>query len=125
MSTTARELATFYQALLGGHLLRPETLAVACEPSSEGDLDRTARMPIRWSQGFQLGGPRWIEGAQTALGSLSSPRTFGHNGSNCCIGWADPDRRIAYAYLTNRVGRPTPDLIHHAAVADKVLEAAG
>jgi CubicO group peptidase (beta-lactamase class C family) len=61
----------------------------------------------------------------SSLGSLSSPRAFGHNGSNCCIGWADPDRQIAYAYLTNRLGRPKPDLLHHAAVADKVLEAAG
>ncbi|TDW15412.1 serine hydrolase domain-containing protein [Kribbella kalugense] len=125
MSTTARDLAAFYHALLQGGLLRPDTLAVAVEPSSEGDLDRTARAPIRWSQGFQLGGPRWIEGARTSLGSLSSPRTFGHNGSNCCIGWADPDRQIAYAYLTNRVGRPQVELAHHAAVADKVLEAAG
>jgi CubicO group peptidase (beta-lactamase class C family) len=125
VSATARDLAAFYQALLQGRLLRPDTLAVALEPSSEGDLDRTARAPIRWSQGFQLGGPRWLEGARTSLGSLSSPRTFGHNGSNCCIGWADPDRQIAYAYLTNRVGRPQTELAHHAAVADKVLEAAG
>jgi len=66
-----------------------------------------------------------MEGTVSSLGSLSSPRAFGHNGSNCCIGWADPDRRITYAYLTNRVGRPQPDLLHHAAVADKVLEAAG
>jgi CubicO group peptidase (beta-lactamase class C family) len=125
ISTTARDLATFYQGLLVGALLNPETLAIAVEPSSEGELDRTAKAPIRWSQGFQLGGPRWLDGAQTSLGSLSSRRTFGHNGSNCCIGWADPDRRIAYAYLTNRVGRPQSDLVHHAAVADKVLEAAG
>ncbi|HWD81695.1 MAG TPA: serine hydrolase domain-containing protein [Kribbella sp.] len=125
VSTTARDLATFYQGLLVGALLAPRTLAAAVEPSSEGELDRTARAPIRWSKGFQLGGPRWLDGAQTALGSLSSPRTFGHNGSNCCIGWADPDRRIAYAYLTNRVGRPHADLVHHAAVADKVLAAAG
>jgi CubicO group peptidase (beta-lactamase class C family) len=59
----------------------------------------------------------------TALGTLSSPRTFGHNGSNCCIGWADPDRRLVYAYLTNRTGSPRADLLHHAAVADKVLAA--
>ncbi|GAA2800622.1 serine hydrolase domain-containing protein [Kribbella solani] len=124
ISTTARDLATFYQGLLVGALLDPETLAIAVEPSSEGELDRTARAPIRWSQGFQLGGPRWLEGAPTSLGSLSSPRTFGHNGSNCCIGWADPDRQIAYAYLTNRVGNPKLDLAHHAAVADKILGAA-
>ena len=131
ISTTARDLAAFYQALLdsgvgrNGRVLRPESLAVAVEPSSEREIDRTARMPIRWSQGFQLGGPRWVEGAITSLGTLSSPRAFGHNGSNCCVGWADPDRRIAYAYLTNRVGRPYADLAHHAAVSDKVLRAAG
>ncbi|HEY3558710.1 MAG TPA: serine hydrolase domain-containing protein [Kribbella sp.] len=125
MSTTARDLAGLYQALLDGRLLRPESLAVAVEPSSDGDIDRTARAPIRWSQGFQLGGPRWVDGAVTSLGTLSGVRTFGHNGSNCCIGWADPDRRIAYAYLTNRVGRPKTDCLHHAAVADRVLAAAG
>jgi CubicO group peptidase (beta-lactamase class C family) len=124
ISTTARNLATFYQGLLVGALLAPETLAVAVEPSSDGELDRTARKPIRWSQGFQLGGPRSIDGEQSPLGALSSPRTFGHNGSNCCIGWADPDRRIAYAYLTNRVGSPALDLHHHATVADKLLTAA-
>jgi CubicO group peptidase (beta-lactamase class C family) len=124
ISATARDLATFYQGLLVGALLDPETLAIAVEPSSEGELDRTARAPIRWSQGFQLGGPRWLEGAVSPLGSLSSPRTYGHNGSNCCMGWADPDRRIAYAYLTNRVGRPTLDAHHHTAVADKLLAAA-
>jgi CubicO group peptidase (beta-lactamase class C family) len=123
ISTTARELAGFYQGLLDGRLLRPESLAVAVEPSSEGEYDPVARGPIRWSQGFQLGGPRWMEGAVSSLGSLSSPRAFGHNGSNCCVGWADPDRQIAYAYLTNRVGRPGPDLAHHAAVADQVLAA--
>ncbi|MGW6201851.1 serine hydrolase domain-containing protein [Kribbella sp. NPDC055110] len=124
ISTTARDLAALYQALLEDRLLRPESLAIALEPTSEGEYDPVARAPVRWSQGFQLGGPRWMEGAVSSLGSLSSPRTFGHNGSNCCLGWADPDRRIAYAYLTNRVGRPQPDLLHHAAVADAVLEAA-
>jgi CubicO group peptidase (beta-lactamase class C family) len=130
ISTTARDLAALYQALLrggvgpAGRLLRPESLAIALEPSSEGEYDPVARAQIRWSQGFQLGGPRSIEGAISSLGSASSRRAFGHNGSNCCLGWADPDRLIAYAYLSNRVGRPKPDLAHHAAVADKVLAAA-
>ena len=130
ISTTARDLAALYNALLHGgvgpvgRLLRPETLAIAVEPSSEGEYDPVARAPIRWSHGFQLGGPRWLDGAITSLGTASSPRAFGHNGSNCCLGWADPDRRIAYAYLTNRVGRPTADRAHHAAVADKILAAA-
>jgi len=131
ISTTARELAAFYQALLqggigpAGRLLHPHSLAIALEPSSEGEFDRVARAPIRWSQGFQLGGPRFMPDVVSSLGSLSSPRAFGHNGSNCCIGWADPDRQLAYAYLTNRVGRPHADLAHHAAVADKVLAAVG
>jgi len=131
ISTTARDLAAFYQALLhggvgpAGRMLRPESLAAALEPSSEGELDRTVRAPIRWSQGFQLGGPRFVPTAITSLGTTSSPRAFGHNGSNCCIGWADPDRRIAYAYLTDRLGRPKADQSHHAAVADAVLAAAG
>jgi CubicO group peptidase (beta-lactamase class C family) len=130
ISTTARDLAALYQTLLqggagpAGQILRPESIAIAVEPSSEGEIDRTARAPVRWSQGFQLGGPRSIEGGTTPLGTASGPRTFGHNGSYCCIGWADPDRRIAYAYLTNRVGRPQADHVHHAAVADKVLAAA-
>jgi CubicO group peptidase (beta-lactamase class C family) len=129
ISTTARDLAAFYHALAqggigpAGRLLRPESLAVAVEPTSEGEYDPVARAQIRWSQGFQLGGPRSIPGAFSSLGATSNPRTFGHNGGNCCIGWADPDRRIAYAYLTDRVGRPKPDLAHHAAVADKILAA--
>ncbi|MFI7066185.1 serine hydrolase domain-containing protein [Kribbella sp. NPDC050124] len=126
MSTTARDLAALYQALLqgGSGILRPASIAAAVEPSSEGEVDRTIGTPIRWSQGFQLGGPRFVPNVVTPLGTTSSPRTFGHNGSNCCIGWADPDRRIAYAYVTNRIGRREVDVAHHAAVADKVLEAA-
>ncbi|WP_433166059.1 serine hydrolase domain-containing protein [Kribbella sp. CA-247076] len=126
ISTTARDLAALYQGLLAGGsgVLRPESLAAAVAPTSEGEVDRTIGAPIRWSQGFQLGGPRFVPNVITPLGTTSSPRAFGHNGSNCCIGWADPERRIAYAYLTNRIGRRDADAAHHAAVADKVIEAA-
>jgi CubicO group peptidase (beta-lactamase class C family) len=125
ISTTARDLATFYQVLLAddGRLLRPDTLAAARIPTSDGEFDRFARAWIRWSQGFQLGGPRADPTATGPMGRLSSPRTFGHNGSNCCIGWADPDRNLVVAYLTNRLTSRQADTRHMAAVADALLGA--
>jgi CubicO group peptidase (beta-lactamase class C family) len=126
ISTTARDLASFYQVLLAddGRLLRSDTLASARTPSNDGEFDRIARAWIRWSQGFQLGGPRADPTAVGPMGRLSSPRTFGHNGSNCCIGWADPDRQLAVAYLTNRLTNRRDDVRHMADVADALLSAA-
>ncbi|MFI5734238.1 serine hydrolase domain-containing protein [Kribbella sp. NPDC051587] len=102
VSATARDLAALYQMLLNngigtaGRVLRPESVAAVFVPTIDA-----------------------------AFGQLSSPRTFGHNGSNCCVGWADPDRQLAYAYLTDRLGRGPAEQAHHAAVADRILAAAG
>ncbi|HWB36520.1 MAG TPA: serine hydrolase domain-containing protein [Rugosimonospora sp.] len=124
VSTTARDLAAFYQALLsGGTLLRPETLARATRPTSDGEVDRFTRLPVRWSEGFQLGGPR-TAGPPSPMGACSSPRAFGHNGSDCCIGWADPDRGLVVAYLTDRLGPLHAAMAHLTAVADAILDAA-
>jgi CubicO group peptidase (beta-lactamase class C family) len=57
------------------------------------------------------------------LGRLSSRRTFGHNGSNTCIGWADPDRRIVVAYLTNRLQGGLEGSPHQCAISDAILTA--
>ncbi|MGN6743671.1 MAG: serine hydrolase domain-containing protein [Amnibacterium sp.] len=129
LSATARDLAAFYAMLLAGgvaagrRVLAPGTIAAALEPSGDDGYDRVARYPIRWSAGFQLGGPRVVPGTVSPMGASSSPRAFGHNGSNCCIAWADPDRDLVVAHLTNRIGRPLADLRFHAAVADRILAA--
>jgi CubicO group peptidase (beta-lactamase class C family) len=130
LSTTARDMAVFYEMLLNGGLtatgvriLSPATIEAALVPSSEGRIDRFARTPIRWAEGFQLGGPRFVPGSVSPMGNSSNPRTFGHNGSNCCMGWADPDRRLVFAYLTNKIARVRDDMAHLAAVADAVLAA--
>jgi CubicO group peptidase (beta-lactamase class C family) len=126
ISATAYDVARFYRMLLSGRtedgreLISPQTIARARTPSSNGEIDRLVRMPIPWSQGFQLGGDRG-PGRVPPFGYLSSRRTFGHNGSNCCIAWADPDRDLAFAYLSNlRVGTAI-DMAHLAAVADQVF----
>ncbi|MEJ3403382.1 serine hydrolase domain-containing protein [Rathayibacter sp. YIM 133350] len=125
ISTTARDLARFYLALLGGgdapRLLAPQTLADALTPTSDGMLDRFARTPIRWSNGFQIGGSRGVPGAVNPMGTLSSPRAFGHNGSNCCMAWADPDRRLVFSYLTSTLPPARERFDHLVAVADAVL----
>jgi CubicO group peptidase (beta-lactamase class C family) len=129
ISTTAADLGAFYRALLddrvgrGPGLLRPETLATALEPSNERQMDVFARAPIRWSAGFQLGGVRW--GSRTGpMGRLSSPLAFGHNGSNCCLAWADPKRDLVVSYLTDRVPRAPAGIRHLAQVSDAILAAA-
>jgi len=112
VSTTARDMARFYQALLdeGGGVWSEAAARAARHPSTaDGEIDRTFGAPIRWAQGFQLAGP--------SMGTLAGAGTFGHNGSNCCVGWADPDRGLVCVYLTDRLV-PTPD--HLRAVSDAV-----
>jgi CubicO group peptidase (beta-lactamase class C family) len=127
ISTTAADMAVFYQMLLSGgvvgarHILRTSSIEVARTPSCDGEFDRCAKKPIRWAQGFQLGGPRSDPRFVSPMGAASSPLTFGHNGSNCCIAWADPTRQVAFAYLTNRLTAGKEAVAHLAAVADDIL----
>jgi CubicO group peptidase (beta-lactamase class C family) len=127
--STATDLARFYQMLLDGgsldgvRLLRPEAVATAHRPSTrDGELDRFLRLPIRWSEGFQLGGPT-SHHRPRPLGRLSSPESFGHNGSNACLGWADPSRRLVMVYLTNRLQAGLEGSPHQSEVSDAVLAA--
>ncbi len=124
VSSTARDLARFYQMLLRGgeldgiRLLAPATVAGARVPSSDGETDRLLNRPIRWSQGFQLGGAG-------PMGGHSSPDAFGHNGSNCCLGWADPGRQLVVAYLTNLLTAGIEGSPHQGKVSDAILAACG
>lgn len=128
MSATAYDVARFYQMLLDDgrvgtrRLIKPETILAARTPSSRGELDRFCRARIPWSYGFQLGGDRG-PGGVPPFGYRSTQNTFGHNGSNCCVAWADPDRDLAFAYLTNLRVRRSVDMAHLAAVADQVFAA--
>ncbi|MEV4901704.1 serine hydrolase domain-containing protein [Citricoccus sp. NPDC055426] len=98
ISTTARQLARFYAELLHA----PERAAL-CAPSSEGGRDAWTRLPTRWGTGVQLGGT----GEACPFGTTSTERTFGHNGSDVCLGWADPDLDLAVGMVTDRAsGHP-------------------
>jgi CubicO group peptidase (beta-lactamase class C family) len=130
VSTTARDLARFYQVLLDGgvrdgvRVLDPATVLEARRRSTaEGEIDLRIKRPVRWAQGFQLGGLGTYPGGRPVMGRLSTPETFGHNGSSCCIGWADPTRRLVFGYLTDVLPRGREGSHHLSTVADAVLAA--
>jgi CubicO group peptidase (beta-lactamase class C family) len=135
VSATARDLAWLYQALLNGgvrdgaRVLTPETIRQATAPSSDGETDRYLRLPVRWSEGFQLGGERKasarLGGGPGPMGARASRTAFGHNGSYVCLGWADPERQIAVGYLTARLVSRAAGARHMAAVSDAILETCG
>lgn len=55
------------------------------------------------------------------MGERSAPRAFGHNGSNTCLAWADPGRRLAVAYLTSHLPAGNDRARHLSAVSDAIL----
>jgi CubicO group peptidase (beta-lactamase class C family) len=108
-------------------VVRAETIAVATTPSSNGEVDRYLKLPVRWSAGFQLGGERTasarLGGGHGPMGALASPTAFGHNGSYVCLGWADPERQVAFGYVTALLVNRRLGAAHMAAVSDAVLAA--
>jgi CubicO group peptidase (beta-lactamase class C family) len=132
ISSNARQLARFYRMLLrGGELdgvrvLQPATITAARQPSSDGMVDAFVKRPIRWSHGFQLGGPSADpRDLSRMLGGTSSREAFGHGGNASCVTWADPTRGLVLAYLSN-VQPPIDDGTRHLSdLSDAVLAAFG
>ena len=107
---TARAMAAFYQMLLHGRtldgrrLLSPRTIAYVLRNYTGERVDGYMGMPMHRGLGPHL---RGTTDTIRGLGSLASPRTFGHGGVGSSYCWADPDSGVSFAYLTNsRVSDP-------------------
>lgn len=123
----ARELATFYTALLadlrgeGPGLVSARRLAAALEPTNDGGVDLFLRRPVAWATGFQLGGERTVPRYAPPFGYRSTELTFGHNGSYVCLAWADVERDLVMALCTDRVPTREVGRRQAAAVSDAVF----
>ncbi len=94
----ARSLAGFFSALLDGRLLEPELLGELTREHCRG-ADRTLLTNTRFGLGCMLDQPE-IANATFGLG----PQAFGHPGAGGSLGFADPERAVAFGYVTNSLG---------------------
>jgi CubicO group peptidase (beta-lactamase class C family) len=98
---TAHAVARLYAALARGgeldgvRLLSPATLARAASEAAFGPDAVLVGLHTRFGLGFMLG--------HRGLPLGPSPRAFGHPGMGGSIGFADPDARIGFGYVTNRM----------------------
>jgi len=107
---TARAMAAFYQMMLhggtlnGARLLSPRTIEYVTRNFTGDRVDLYMGMPMHRGLGpHSRGTTETIRG----LGSIASPRTFGHGGVGSSYCWADPDSGVSFAYITNgRVADP-------------------
>jgi len=99
----ARALARVYGALSRGgeidgvHVLSPAGIA-RCHQEQSAGPDQVLQISTRFGLGFMLSQKE----REARFGP--NPRSFGHPGAGGSVGFADPDARIGFGYVMNRMG---------------------
>lgn len=94
---TARGLAKLYAGLVsevdGVRLLTEETIANATVEQSNGK-DAVLMIPTRFGLGYFL---------PSSYSQLMGTRSFGHSGAGGSLGLADPEHKIGFGYVMNKM----------------------
>ena len=121
----ARSLARLYGALsLGGsidgvRLMSPATLAEAAEDQNSA-IGRVIPFPLRFKVGYMRPvslGLRLSLGKRLVDLGRPNPHAFGHFGFGGSGAWADPERELGVAIVTNCFGGRIPGDLRPVAVA--------
>jgi CubicO group peptidase (beta-lactamase class C family) len=122
--STANEFSLFYEVLRrGGELdgtrvIEADTIRTALTEQSHLDIDFTLGFPTRFGYGVMLG-------AQLlSLFGRDTQHAFGHLGYTNILTWADPERGLAAAVMTN--GKPTlyPEVGRFLGLMQRITSAA-
>jgi CubicO group peptidase (beta-lactamase class C family) len=116
---TARAIARAYSAFAEGGAelgLTPETFArLTAPPDYANPKDEILGMPAYYSLGYLRPGPNVRFG--------STPRAFGAPGAGGSFGFADPDARLGYAYVMNKLDFYLLDDPREKALRDAIYRA--
>jgi CubicO group peptidase (beta-lactamase class C family) len=101
---TAAAMAAFYQMLVsegelnGTRVLSPRVVQFATRNHTAERMDELQGVPMHRGLGVYV---RGTDGGARSLGTIGSPRTFGHGGAGSSQSWADPDSGLSFCYLSN------------------------
>ncbi len=100
---TASDLAGWYQALMSSPLWRrdvvEDALRIRVTLPVTGERGGTPSVPGNVGLFILLAGDDGL--SHGFLPTATGPRTFGHGGAPCQIGFADPETGLSFAFLTN------------------------
>ncbi len=108
-----RELGYLYEALLNGgerrgrRIVTPQTVEAIAARHTVGILDRTFKTRLDRGLGVVVDSKQYGS-ASAWYGNRCSPRTFGHAGYVCSVGFADPEHQLAVALVFNGMLEANP-----------------
>ena len=95
-----------------------ETQRAAGSPrNAAGEIDRRLKWPVRWGLGFILGDTPHI------YGTPPHPQALGHAGGGAGVAWADPECKLAVAFLCNKMLGGTRVWKRYQEIGDQVYAA--
>ena len=97
----ARSLARFYDRLAAGEFFRGPWAEALTQRSSNGP-DLVLQQPTAFSAGFMMD-PLDASGGKLRATFGPSLNAFGHPGAGGSLAFADPENRIGFAYVMNRM----------------------
>lgn len=117
---TAEALARFYAMLERGgsldgvRILGTPLVREATTFQASTEADRTTGFPAAVGLGIFLG---------PGFSPFDELSVFGHSGQQSSVGYADPERGLAVAYVTNGLQDPVTVALRHAEIAAAVIAA--
>ena len=105
------DLGRFYEAMLAGgeNIVTPQTIEALSARHTVGVTDKTFGYQLDRGLGVVLDSKHYGQSSGW-YGTRCSPRTWGHAGYNCSVGFLDPENRLVVALVFNGMPEAEPAL---------------